>query len=40
MEDMFDQGLKILADYFSSEDNDNWEIRNLNDAIAQFSLSI
>ncbi len=38
MEDMFDQGLKILSDYYSSEDDDNWEIENLDNAIAQFRL--
>ena len=38
MEDMYDQDLKILSDYYSSEDNDEWEINNLNSAITQFKL--
>ena len=37
MENMFDQGLKILADYYSSDD-DSWEIIDLKEAITQFDL--
>lgn len=37
MEQMFEQGSNILSDFYSREDDDNpWEIININNAINQF----
>ena len=38
MEYMFDQNLKVLANYYSSDSNDNWEMKNLKNAITEFDL--